>query len=275
MATRRVDHLQFDHGAQYFTVRDADFGAVVSEWRSAGMVAEWSDGSFVGTPGMTAPARALADGVEVVPGVQVSGLTRRSGLWTVLGVDGPVPAAMNGAFAAAVIAIPAPQAEHLAASAGLPTDDLRTPRMAPCWALLLSFDRALPMDADYLRPKDSAIAWLARDSSKLGRRADSHSYVLHATPAWSRANLELAPAEVIPLLHASLARLLDADVQPTYAAAYRWRYALVERPLGRDFVWDQTMRVGACGDWCIGPRIENAYLSGLRLAEAVHADLAT
>jgi renalase len=273
MATRRVDHLQFDHGAQYFTARDAEFKALVSEWLAAGTVAEWSDGVFVGAPGMTAPARALADGIEIVPAVQVSSLKRQSRLWTLVDVNGRVPSALNGLFAAVLLAVPAPQAEPLAASANLFAHDLHTPRMAPCWALLLSVARPLSIDAEYLRPQNSAIAWLARDSGKPGRRADSHSYVLHATPEWSRANLDLTPPEVVRLLNDALVRVLGHDVQPTYAAAHRWRYALVEQPLGRDFIWDRSARVGACGDWCIGARIENAYLSGVHLAEAVHADL--
>jgi renalase len=58
MATRRIDDLQFDHGAQYFTATGDGFDALVEQWRTAGHVTEWFDGAFVGTPRITAPARA-------------------------------------------------------------------------------------------------------------------------------------------------------------------------------------------------------------------------
>ena len=45
MAARRVDiegeTVRFDHGAQYFTARDAAFHAAVAEWETAGAAARW------------------------------------------------------------------------------------------------------------------------------------------------------------------------------------------------------------------------------------------
>ena len=42
MATRRAEpQLQFDHGAQYFTVRDPRFERVVQRWIAAGVAAQW------------------------------------------------------------------------------------------------------------------------------------------------------------------------------------------------------------------------------------------
>jgi renalase len=41
MSTRRGDDWQCDHGAQYFTARDADFQAEVARWQAAGVAALW------------------------------------------------------------------------------------------------------------------------------------------------------------------------------------------------------------------------------------------
>ena len=42
MATRESStRLAFDHGARYFTVRDAGFSTYVAEWQKAGVVQEW------------------------------------------------------------------------------------------------------------------------------------------------------------------------------------------------------------------------------------------
>ena len=45
MSTRRAQldgrDMQFDHGAQYFTARDADFVAQVRRWEDVGLAARW------------------------------------------------------------------------------------------------------------------------------------------------------------------------------------------------------------------------------------------
>jgi renalase len=56
---------------------------------------------------------------------------------------------------------------------------------------------------------------------------------------------------------------------PAYLSAHRWRYALVERPLGEPCLWDEALRLGLCGDWCLGPRVEAAWMSGRALAAAL------
>ena len=54
--------------------------------------------------------------------------------------------------------------------------------------------------------------------------------------------------------------------EPAFATAHRWRFALPDPPLETDCLFDGEARIGACGDWCGGPRVEGAYLSGLSLA---------
>lgn len=62
MSTRRVateaGEANFDHGAQYFTVRDPGFRTRVDAWVATGCVAPWVAAgaeAFVGVPGMNAP----------------------------------------------------------------------------------------------------------------------------------------------------------------------------------------------------------------------------
>ncbi len=45
-------------------------------------------------------------------------------------------------------------------------------------------------------------------------------------------------------------------------------YAKTLVPLGAPFLWDQATGLGVCGDWCIGHRVEDAFVSGLELALA-------
>lgn len=271
MATRRTGDLQFDHGAQYFTAKGEGFRALVSDWVAQGGAAQWFDGAFVGAPGMTAPARAMAQDCELVAGCEVKALRRGDdGRWTLMSAAGDVSAQP---FDAVVMALPAPQIEPIAASAGLAFAALAGVRYAPCWALMLAFERPVDLPWTHLRAEGADAAWIARDATKPGRSGPQETFVVHASADWSRRNLERTPewvvAEMLPLFAAAT----GVTQAPVFAVAHRWRYALVEEPAGAPCVWDEGGRIGACGDWCIGPRVEAAFESGQAMAHAVLSSL--
>lgn len=272
MATRRVGDHSFDHGAQFFTAKGAAFGDLVASWTAAGSTAPWG-GVHVGVPGMSTPARTMASGLQIEQGRQITGLSRSGTVWTLNEASGPVAHPHDGRFAAVILAIPAPQARPLAVSAGVGFEALDGVVMAPCWAMLLVLDRPLPIATDYLKPDAGPIAWIARNDSKPGRPVGSASYVVHATPYWTRENLEVTNDAAAGLLLGALQNLLAIEIAPSLVITHRWRFALVETAAGRDCLWDEQHRVGACGDWCIGARVEDAFSSGEAMAERVVATL--
>ncbi|MCZ8103530.1 MAG: FAD-dependent oxidoreductase [Burkholderiales bacterium] len=271
MATRRADGFVFDHGAQFFRVRGSAMGAALSAWRDAGAADAWFDDAFVGTPGMTAPARALAAGLAVRTECTVTGLSKGGSGWTLVDAAGPVAHPSNGAFAAVILAVPSPQAIPLAASAGVAMPGLADAVYAPCWALMLGFAGPLAGVKDRIEPASREIAWVARNATKPGR-GEGEAIVVHARPDWSRAQLERDASAIPALLTVSLAGL-GIDIHAArYVAAHRWRYAQVETPAGSPFLHDPS-GLYACGDWCIGGRVEAAFDSGHAAAGAVMAEV--
>jgi predicted NAD/FAD-dependent oxidoreductase len=74
-----------------------------------------------------------------------------------------------------------------------------------------------------------------------------------------------------PLITA-FSEAVGRPLPPTLTAAtHRWRYALPDPPLDTPCLFDAEARLGAGGDWCGGPRVEGAFLSGRALAERVLA----
>ena len=70
LATRRMGPGRADHGAQFFTVRDPAFAALVKQWEAAGHVYTWShgwsDGSLGQTPPDGHPRYATAEGMNTL-----------------------------------------------------------------------------------------------------------------------------------------------------------------------------------------------------------------
>ena len=265
MATRRTGDFSFDHGAQYFTARGPRFRALVDEWSAVGHAAPWyDDGVMVGAPGMTAPAWAMAAGLDTVLGIEVKSLARDTQGWSIHAGE----ESFEG-FAAVIVATPAPQTMQLFKSGGISFIELALARYAPCLTLMLAFDAEAAFQGKTMRREKGPIAWIARNSSKPGRPVGQETFVVHASPDWSRAHLDETPEAVLEKLAPFALDLISAPTEPIFATAHRWRYALVEQALAVPCLWDAKAGVGACGDYCLGPRVEAAFDSGEAMAHAI------
>ncbi len=272
IATRRTDGPSFDHGAQYVTAHGPEFQGYLARAVASGHAGDWHPhGSFdeqplrrrVGSPGMSALVRPLADGLEIHFACRVEGLAREAGAWRLSLGDGR----RAGPFTGVAVTAPAPQARALTGDQEAAA--LAEVRMAPCWAVMAAFEAPLETPFDAVRPDLPPLAWAARNASKPGRDRQPDSWVLHAAPVWSRDRLEDDPAAVAPALLAAFEALAGAPLPPVrYIAAHRWRYAMVEAPLGRSHLFDRETGLGLAGDWCLGPRVEAAFDSGRALAKA-------
>lgn len=297
-ATRRRGPGPFDHGAQYATFRDARGRALLDAARAAGVLAPWtarigvlaSDGiracppdteRFVGVPDMRALGEWMAHGLVVHYDATVGALTPdptrgRGRGWSLTMHRGDTA----DGFDLVLLAVPAPQARRLLATAGragAPVDALvavvDAVPMTPCFAALLTVPRrpAWAWDAAFVHD-DAMIAWVARNTSK-PQRGDVECWVLHATTAWSVAHLETDPDALVPHFAAAWSRLLPEPVAPASIAVHRWRFARPAEGVtsGEDAHFEAALGLGVAGDWCVGGRIEGAVLSGESLADRVLA----
>jgi renalase len=281
LSTRQLAGYQFDDGAQYFTVRDPRFRREVEAWLAQGLAAEWTghvcvleNGTvsaseqkprYVGVPEMSTIARHLARPCHVLSETRVAQVHREGRRWRLL-----APAGEDlGAYDVVVVALPAPQALALLAEAPGLAGRAASVKLSGCWAVMLAFGQSLDFPFDGAFVQASALSWIARNTSKPSR-GEAECWVLHGAPAWSDAHLDAAPEQVIAWLSdAFRLATLGQDVQPLFAAAHRWRYALPTVVLEEACLFDPTLAMGACGDWCAGPRVEGAFLSGLTLADHI------
>lgn len=272
MSTRRIQTAAgeacFDHGAQYFTVRDGAFRRRVDTWISQGLVAPWppaGNDAYVGVPAMKAPVRQMASQQTVHWTSPVTRIERSGRGWRlVLDRDEIVDVDI------AVVATPAENAAALMASVA---PDLSGRAHAapsePCWTVMLAFAELVPVAQDCWRGGE-IVGWAARNTSKPGR-IGPESWVVQASPDWSRSHIEADPDWVAATLKAALSNLLGAELPPSAGqSSHRWRFARSGAD-GSGAIFDYDRRIGMCGDWLIGPRVEAAWLSGTALAEQIAA----
>jgi len=307
MSTRNTEFGAFDHGAQYFTVRDARFEKalaispqLVRRWSAntvrildeAGRVVASSlpskEAHWVATPGMSALVIELAK--PLIATGQIHFETQVTRIQTdlllpkrwQLQTEGPgASSSVHSGFDAVIMAVPSVQAQALLLSSQIAKPlmaEIAKVRVAPCWTLMLAFPQAAQPALAHLGPQWNAarsthhrIAWLARESSKPGR-GPIERWTVQASPDWSERHLEDDAERVKAKLLKAFTEVTGIRAQPPYAEVHRWRYAQTTEPLvsatGKSYLWDARFGIGACGDWCLGHRVEDGFVSGLELALA-------
>ncbi len=304
MSARNSPFGTFDTGAQYFTVRDPRFVKalqttpnVCKAWSAntvqvldehgrvaaAGLPAR--EPHWVAVPGMSTLirrwAQPLVDALSIemqtrVTGIERDSLNKRQWQLRTAG-DGDSTHVYSG-FDAVVLATPSPQAQALlqgtAGAAGL-LKKTSAVTVSPCWTLMLAFPQAMQPGLSTLGPQWNAarsthhrIAWLTRESSKPGRGAVER-WTVQASAAWSKEHLQDEPLRVQAKLIKAFSEVTGIHAEPAHAETKRWVYAKTEQPLGQSHLWDAKSGLGLCGDWCLGHRVENAFVSGLELALSI------
>jgi len=301
MATRETEFGTFDHATQYFTVRNPLFARALET--VPGLCRPWSANAvrvldplgrvvaaplpsrephWVATPGMNALVRRWAEPLQAAGAlvlqtrvVKIERDALDAHRWQ-LQTEGPEDSHhVHSGFDAVLLAMPSVQAHELLQRSQ------QSPRMAeliagvqvaPCWTLMVAFPQAMQPGLASLGPQWNAarsthhrIAWLARESSK-PQRAPIERWTVQASAAWSQEHLDDEPERVQAKLLKAFAEVTGIRAEPSFATVHRWHYAQTTVPLDRSHLWDAQARIGACGDWCMGHRVEDAFVSGLELA---------
>ena len=279
LSTRRNDLWQCDHGAQYFTARHPEFILQTEQWIQAGVAAIWDPvlqvyqdaqwskpqtklHRYVGTPGMSAPARALAQDLSVQTSTTIQSIARTAEGWSLTSTEhGLLPKH----YTKIVFAIPPIQVAAILGShsekISAVTDSIV---MQPCWTVMMQFESPINMPFDAAFINTGPLSWIARNNSKPSRKGEE-SWVMHATPVWSELNLEYSAQDIGPRMIEAFHML--GGPQPATWSAHRWRYASSDPAISIESVWDSATQIGLCGDWLNGGRVEGAWLSGKTLAQ--------
>lgn len=270
LATRRIGEAVFDHGAQFFTVRDPRFQEIVDGWLAAGAVRVWCHGfgaeqdgfpRYVGGEGMTSIAKHLATGLDVrTSSLVFSVLPSDNGGWTTTLDTGE-----SFDSDAVVLTAPIPQSFGFAFTAGVEfPEELRTIDYDRTLGLLVALDgpSAIPAPGALQNP-DDVFSFVGDNHAK--GISPVHAVTFHANPTWSSEHWDMPPAEAEELLRVAARPYLGAATI-TASNFKRWRFATPQRNWPERTWTNESRTMIVAGDAFAGPRVEGAALSGLDAA---------
>lgn len=273
-----------DMGAQYFTARQLSFQEQVADWQQQGLVAVWdavvyryengllhtsADDSvrYVGTEAMHSPWRAGLEHHRFSMNCRICEVSYQDG-WQLLDEAGN----RYDDFDALILAVPPAQAESLLAHDDELCKQLPTSMLQPCQSIALQLANAIDHDATAVFVKGGPVSWLARQDTKPGRGNAKQQWVVHFTPAYSQRHVNATLAELSTTAIHELQVLFNQSIIVDDSVHHRWLYAIVDstQPAPGVLISKRYPCV-VTGDWCLGGRVENAWLAGRQAAKAVHS----
>ena len=264
-----------DHGAPCFSINIPDFinftrqhlgKEIFSPWRPnvLGNLPEKESVQFIGVPKNSAITRALLGNLQFQSSTRISKIVRTPDGWELFNDND----SLLGNWHKLVIAIPAPQALLLVSNELAFFDQMYQVKMEPCWVGAIKTQKLLKPEADIRLFEHSEIDKIVTNSSKQDRK-NENVYLVHMTRRWSEEHLEDPENGVSKKILEAFKTTTETGSNCELLFVHRWRYAFTITPLGKPFLWDPERKLGLCGDWCLGRRVEDAWQSGYSLAKHI------
>jgi renalase len=283
MATRRNDDYHFDHGAQYFTTKTKEFSDFCQNMMTNDIIDIWSakyveinnyqmsDAKnisktypyFISKPQMNNLCKYLAKDFNMILKSEIKKMEFLNHKW-ILATDDYEYKDYDYLF----ITIPSDQAVNLLPEDFKYYDLVKNIKMLACYTLMLGFKDKLNIPFEAARINNSPLEWIAVNNSK-SLRPDVCAITINSSNLWAKKNLDHDIGQVKEIMLNELAKIItfsksDLEVNNIH----RWRYANAENRDDKHTksLFDEKLKLGISGDWLIGGRVENAYLSALDLA---------
>jgi len=282
MATRRLtadNRARADHGAQFFTVREAEFQQWVDGWLEEKSAAEWCRGfsgkdgypRYRGMQGMTTMAKEMAKTLPVQTQTKVTQIHQSDQKWLITTESG------EGVIATQLLLTsPVPQSLALLDSGNIALSNvdrqaLEAVKYDPCFAVMLVLNQPSSIPAPGgVQVRGKVIDWIGDNQQK--GVSELPSVTIHGSPAFTRQHLDDDRTEVGNLLvdEAQAAGYLNRDHIKSMQV-HRWMYA---QPIEcyRDRYLKTAVNglpIAFAGDGFKHARVEGAALSGLAAAESL------
>jgi len=259
MATRRIGASRFDHGAQ-FVKHSPISDEIISLWRELKVVQEYrytSELSYCGILGMTAPAKKIAENLNVIYNCKIVRIHKEGGEWVVHGENDQLYRTKN-----VILTAPLPQALELLHNSEISFDEeLKNITYAKAISMLIFLSSDFQQPIGYSDQVDRDIYSISSQSAK--GLSEKVAYTVTLGPEWSESHFEApdkSAIETFKLLFSQKFPGLDFQV----ADLKKWRYS---HPLITDKnpFYQPAEGLFLAGDAFGGPSINGALHSSLSL----------
>jgi predicted NAD/FAD-dependent oxidoreductase len=289
MSTRYQAPFTFDHGTQFFTVRDKKFAQFIAPYLSSGLIQEWKgkvitleadkkttdrlwfEPHYVACPGMNNLCKKMAENIAITLNCEVKPLGEKTTRgWQLVDKDDR----LLGLFDLIISTAPPVQTCRLFDAYLSQEQGLRHSKLLASYTMMLGFEKTWDQSWIAAKIHNSPLEWIAVNSTKPGRNQEMTALVIHSNNLWAEEHVNDDVQSAGSYLYAELEKLLGLlIVKPDYYTVHRWRYALLDKAHDDETrlppYFDTVLNLASVGDWGTKSRIEDVWLDAHLLANEI------
>jgi renalase len=269
--------LSFDHGLQYFSPKSYEFKKFIKDLNRKNVLKEWvgqhldftfekkeSTNKYIGKKGNNDICKYLTKKIKVNYNSTVTNIKFNSKYWIIT---------LNNKekvfFKYLVLTCPFPQLKILA-SKYLKKNILNLKvSMLPNITVMAAYNRYKKLPIGSIKFNDEIIAWAAHENTKNRFKTNQSLWTIQCTEVFSKKIINLykkGKNKYQSVILKKFENLLGYQSKRiVFKSIHGWKYSYNKTKTPFKSLWSNKEKLGVCGDWLIGPKAEDSWLSARNL----------
>ena len=269
--------LSFDHGLQYFSPKSYEFKKFIKDLNRKNVLKEWvgqhldftfekkeSTNKYIGKKGNNDICKYLTKKIKINYNSTVTNIKFNSKYWIIT---------LNNKekvfFKYLVLTCPFPQLKILA-SKYLKKNILNLKvSMLPNITVMAAYNRYKKLPIGSIKFNDEIIGWAANENTKNRFKTNQSLWTIQCTEVFSKKIINLYKKDKNKYQSVILKKFENLlgyqSKRIVFKSIHGWKYSYNKTKTPFKSLWSNKEKLGVCGDWLIGPKAEDSWLSARNL----------
>ena len=145
--------------------------------------------------------------------------------------------------------------------------------MQPNMTAMIAIKKDYNIPVSSIRFKNKILGWATNENSKNRFKTKFNLWTIQSNETFAKKIIKKYKKrkkfylQVITKEFLNILGLKNSDI--FFKELHGWKYSHNNEPIKLNSYWDKKLRLGICGDWFNGPRVEDAWISAQDLYKKI------
>jgi len=272
---RYLKKLSFDHGLQYLTAKTKEFNRFLIRLEGEKILKVWKGHhlnldlkkrnnltKYIGKNANNDISKSLLKrkNIKINKFVSIKSINFKLGYWEItLGNNRKIN------FKNVILTCPYAQSKNLSKKYLKKEIEKLNVKMTPNITVMLVYKSNKQPPISSISFNDKILRWAANENSKKRFTSKLNLWTLQSDSTWAKKVINKYKNNRISVMNLIINRFLKftgfQKSKIIFKNIHGWKYAYNNKPTKIKSYYSRQYKLGICGDWFLGPKAENAWLS--------------